>query len=200
MTALTNVTYIDNERTKIVGFVGYQKSTRTIVYAYRCTIDITNYFEDFSFLLVPYNHCKNCQIHFGFYDAFKSIENRVIGAATQLLAMDPDAHILSIGHSLGGALATITALELQLKFNNVRELHTFGAPRIGNYELASFLKQRLPNAYRVVHYRDLAPHLPFELDSYRHQPYEVLYDEEMKNYTVCNESGEDIHCSNKYFP
>lgn len=22
----------------------------------------------------------------------------------------------------------------------------------------------------------------------------------MKNYTICNDSGEDIHCSNKYFP
>jgi predicted lipase len=58
-------------------------------------------------------------------------------------------------------LATITALELQLHFSKVKELHTFGAPRVGNPAFASFLKQRLPNTFRIIHYRDLAPHLPF---------------------------------------
>ncbi len=103
-----------------MGFVGYEKKTKTIVYAYRCTIDITNYFEDVSFLLVPYNKCKECQVHFGFLEAYRSIESKVFAAATKLLAMDPDAQILSIGHSLGGAMATLTALELQLKFSKVK--------------------------------------------------------------------------------
>ena len=30
--------------------------------------------------------------------------------------------------------------------------------------------------------------------------YEVLYDEEMKNYKICNEEGEDESCSNSYYP
>lgn len=85
--------------------------------------------------------------------------------------MDPQAEILSIGHSLGGAMATLTALELQLKYGKVRELHTFGAPRIGNEKLASFLKLKLPVSYRIIHYRDLAPHLPFEANGYRHHPH-----------------------------
>lgn len=198
--ALTNVTFIDNSKTHIVGFVGYQKSTRTIIYAFRCTVDYRNYFEDFSFLLVPYTRCKECQVHIGFYEAFKSIESKVIATATKLLAMDPEAQILSIGHSLGGAMATLTALELQHRFIKVKELHTFGAPRIGNSQLAAFMKEKLPNTYRVIHYRDLAPHLPFEANGYRHHPFEVLFDEQMKEYTVCNDSGEDLHCSNKYFP
>jgi putative lipase involved disintegration of autophagic bodies len=34
--------------------------------------------------------------------------------------MDPDAEILVIGHSLGGAIATLTALELQLTHSKVK--------------------------------------------------------------------------------
>lgn len=91
MTALTNVTYIDNAKTKIVGFVGYEPKSRTIVYAYRCTEQWQNYFEDVSFLLVPFNKCKECQVHIGFFEAWKSIENRIHSTVTKLLAMDPTA-------------------------------------------------------------------------------------------------------------
>lgn len=54
--------------------------------------------------------------------------------------------------------------------------------------------------YRVVHNRDLVPHLPPELLQYRHSPYEVLFDEAMTNYKICNSSGEDSTCSNSYAP
>jgi len=46
----------------------------------------------------------------------------------------------------------------------------------------------------------LAPHLPFEANGYRHQPREVLFDEKMINYQICDTSGEDPDCSNRYFP
>lgn len=57
----------------------------------------------------------------------------------------------------------------------------------------------MPNHYRVVHNRDLVPHLPPDF-GYKHAPYEILFDKEFKNYTICNESGEDPACSNRFFP
>jgi predicted lipase len=49
----------------------------------------------------------------------------------------PNATILNTGHSLGAALTSISAVELNKKFpNKVKEIHNFGCPRIGNEELA----------------------------------------------------------------
>jgi len=43
--------------------------------------------------------------------------------------------------------------------------------------------------YRVVHNRDLVPHVPFTPLNYAHSAFEIFFDPEMKNYTVCNSSG-----------
>ena len=65
------------------------------------------------------------------------------------------------GSSLGGALATVSAIEIQLRFGKVKELHVFGCPRVGNDAFSKFLKDKIVNIYRVIHNRDVVPHLPF---------------------------------------
>lgn len=74
---------------------------------------------------------------------------------------------------------------------------------MGNSALANYLHLIIPNIYRVVHYKDVVPHIPpqgTQQLEYAHPPYEVFYDEAMKNYLVCNESGEDSRCSNGLGP
>lgn len=85
--------------------------------------------------------------------------------------------ILCTGQSLGGALATVNGIEFVRHFPTIPvEVHNFGSPRVGNAQLAQFLKEKIPTVYRVVHNRDLVPHLPPEMLEYRHNPYEVLFD------------------------
>lgn len=55
---LANVTYIENTRTHIVGFGGYQPSTGSIIFSFRSTVDWRNFFEDVSYLKVPIAFCK----------------------------------------------------------------------------------------------------------------------------------------------
>ncbi len=62
------------------------------------------------------------------------------------------------------------------------------------------MKLKLDGIYRVVHNRDIVPHVPFEFIKYAHPPNEIFFDENMKNYTICSESGEDPKCSNQFFP
>lgn len=71
---------------------------------------------------------------------------------------------------------------------------------MGNSNLAAYIHLIVPNVYRVIHYKDIVPHLPPHELSYAHPAYEVFYDEAMKNYLVCNESGEDSRCSNGVGP
>jgi len=58
----------------------------------------------------------------------------------------------------------------------IKELYVFGCPRVGNGQLASFIKGKFTSLYRVIHNQDLVPHLPPSAFQYLHAPYEVLYD------------------------
>lgn len=58
----------------------------------------------------------------------------------------------------------------------------------------------MPNLFRVIHYKDIVPHLPPHDFQFLHPPFEILYDEAMKSYVVCNDSGEDPKCSDGLGP
>lgn len=86
---------------------------------------------------------------------------------------------------MGAALATIAAIEVNSIFGPVEELHTYGSPRVGDDGFSSFVSVRLKKIWRVVHNRDLVPHVPLVSQNYHHVPREVLFDEEMRKYEVC---------------
>ena len=75
------------------------------------------------------------------------------------------------GCSLGGALTTVAAIEIHTQTTPVAELHTYGSPRVGNLELSNFIKKNIPRSLRVVHNRDIVPHLPLQSQNFHHIPY-----------------------------
>jgi len=89
---------------------------------------------------------------------------------------------------LGAALSIIAALEIKVNYGNQYqvEAHNFGQPRVGDVNLAQFMKTKLNGIFRVVHYQDLVAHVPFEWTKYAHPPNEVFFSEDMKSYKVCN--------------
>jgi predicted lipase len=108
--------------------------------------------------------------------------------------------ILFTGHSLGAALASINAIYTAMMSLNIPlEVYNFGSPRFANENLAQFVMQNVPNHYRMVHNRDIVPHLPPEVE-YRHVAHEIFFSKDMINYKVCDDSGEDPTCSNQFFP
>lgn len=80
------------------------------------------------------------------------------------------------------------------------EVHNFGQPRIGNIELSKFMGEKLDGIIRMVHNKDIVPHLPPDMLDYHHPPYEVFFNEDLSSYKVCSSSGEDKSCSDKFFP
>ncbi|PIO70044.1 triacylglycerol lipase, partial [Teladorsagia circumcincta] len=107
------------------------------------------------------------------------------------------------GHSLGASMASICASYL-VKWNmttpeNLR-LVTFGQPRTGDYDFATWHEATFPYAYRIIHHRDPVPHIPPRLgpDQVFHHRFEIWYDNDMavgQPYTICKESDGD-YCSN----
>jgi len=65
------------------------------------------------------------------------------------------------GHSLGGALATLAALDIK-SLGEAREqldvtLYTFGAPRTGNHAFARDIAAKVPNTWNVINDQDTVP-------------------------------------------
>ena len=159
--SIQNLTYIEDLPAEIVGFVGYDRDANEILLSWRGTIDARNWAEDFNFETVEYSACKGCVVHAGFFYSYRTVSKKVNEAVKKLVEAYPSSTIAVTGHSMGGALSTICGLELfQIHGTKVREVHNFGSPRVGNLAFAHYTHQTIPITFRIVHNRDLIPHLP----------------------------------------
>lgn len=111
------------------------------------------------------------RVHAGFADAFASIRR-------PLLASIPEGvPLLVTGHSLGGALATLAAMYLDLSGHSVAAVETFGSPRIADAEWCAGYDTILGDVTkRHVRCCDVVPKLPSAWRGYRHVGGKVYYD------------------------
>jgi predicted lipase len=151
---------------------------------------------------------KSCRVHSGFYDDWIHVKPFVFNATLQALADHPGARVWVTGHSLGGAIACLSAVELAVLLQR-RDvgLLTFGEPRVGNVFFAAFVREWVPAAVRVVHQDDAVPHLPPQgnelllLTAFHHHGTEVWQTGSKDNtFVPCDASGEDPHCSDSLLP
>jgi triacylglycerol lipase len=112
-------------------------------------------------------------VHCGFGQACAAIANRIYVA---LMPSGPKPVILT-GHSLGGALAILAAIQLRTWMVNVHSVYTFGAPRVGDPEFQkSYDTLPVPGSpftnlgaatFTLIHDCDLVPRVPGWLAGYR---------------------------------
>lgn len=172
-----------------------EEGHKAIVIAFRGTYSITNTVVDLSTVpqkYLPYpspdhggddperpdHKCDNCTVHQGFLESWQEARKLVLPELEELRAKHPDYPIHLVGHSLGGAVACLAALELtvSLGYENVI-VTTFGEPRTGNYELARYVDAVFSldgdvdpekSSYRrVTHQDDPVPLLPLTEWGYR---------------------------------
>lgn len=126
--------------------------------------------------------CQNCTIHSGFLQSWQNTRCTILPAVEKALDEYPDHKLVLVGHSLGGAVAAIAALEFQAWGYNPHVV-TFGQPRIGNKELNNYIDQKfeLENSdpetsmyWRVTHVDDPVPLLPPEEWGYEMHAGEVF--------------------------
>ena len=105
-------------------------------------------------------------VHAGFNETFKSLHEQIRGA----VAGTQPAAIHCVGHSLGGALATLTAESLVREGFRGLYLYTFGSPRVGLGSFSADLTHGLgeDHIHRVYHDADPVSMIP--LFPYAHVP------------------------------
>jgi len=145
----------------------------------------------------PFSSCADCRIHRGFYKSWQSLESQTIDALKELQCEKSPLRIT--GHSLGGSMAMLAAFQLSKNYT-IKEIYTFGQPRVGNAAWVQAFQKRMVNVpyFRVTDYMDPVPHLPPSwLLGYRHAGPEVWYNATMlKHYTTCGD--DDVTCSGQF--
>lgn len=108
-------------------------------------------------------------VHAGFQKTFDSLFEQVKTALALRESSIDTIHI--VGHSLGGAIATLYANWISQHLNMQVKLYTFGSPRVGMDGFSKTLTRRLgaDNIHRTYHRTDIIPMIP--LWPYYHTPF-----------------------------
>ena len=150
--------------------------------------------------------CKNCTVHSGFMTSWRNTRCIVVPHVEKALNDYPDYNLTLVGHSLGGAVAALAALEFQARGWHPK-VTTFGEPRVGNKAFNMFMDKRfnlldndLDNDLyrRVTHVNDPVPLLPMEEWGYKMHAGEIFISKsspppERADLKYC-EGDQDLNC------
>jgi triacylglycerol lipase len=142
------------------GWAYLAESTVLIVLAFRGTRSSLNWQTNLhTWLIHPSDTDPRLRVHQGFYNAFERLSDGARGIKKAINDVRATSvgriPIYITGHSLGGALAQISAAVLGS--DQIAACYTFGSPRVGNYVFDLWVK---PPSYRVINYADIVPQVP----------------------------------------
>ncbi|KAF2109324.1 Alpha/Beta hydrolase protein [Lophiotrema nucula] len=145
--------------TDVTGFVANDDSNQLIILSFRGSTSLANWLTNFNIPAVATTICSGCTAHGGFWQSWVDARPDVLAAVKAASAAHPDYKIVSVGHSLGGAIATLAAADLRNSGYAVA-LYTFGAPRVASTKLSSYITAQAGGNYRITHWNDPVPRLP----------------------------------------
>ena len=132
-------------------FIATNHIKKTQVIVVRGTSNIENAFLNMEVKLITDNHA-GIRLHKGFSQFAQAIYAEITPT------LKKDYTVSTTGHSLGGAVALIVAMHLDVDKFNIGEVVTFGQPKVTNIEGANtFQHLRIT---RVVMPKDLVPLVP----------------------------------------
>jgi hypothetical protein len=203
---ISSMVIIANDKEKLISVAFRGSSHKQIV-------DEVVYSGDVPYLLHPIPDAVALEYFYTNYDQL--FRQDLINHLQFYQKEMPQYSYLFTGHSLGGAITVLAALDLYLLnlMDQPPLVYTYGQPRVSNPTLSLLFNEKIPFFYRVVHNRDLVPHVPpcmglsfckleeVEENGYLWDPWhsgrEVWYNDEMTSYVLCSsETSEDPECSN----
>ena len=123
------------------GFVGYSAADNAVIVAVRGTDDSVNWIGsvDQTMDFVAYPKCNPCMVNARMYNTYLEMSALVKAQVQFILSKYRTAAIYVTGHSIGGALAALAALDIKATFGKVDQFYSYGQPRLGNQNFANYL-------------------------------------------------------------
>lgn len=138
---------------------------QVLVLAFRGTSSFKNFLTDGNFLRVAADHGKGT-VHNGFKTALDSVWDQIRSALGPPQAQQKEVWVT--GHSLGAALAQLAALRLHEAGYRVRNVYTFGTPRIGDQDFVEHYDRQLGSkSFPHINVSDVVTRVPPQLLGYR---------------------------------
>jgi triacylglycerol lipase len=157
------------------GFVVREAATGAVLVCIRGTQTPREWLANFTavpntFSLVP----DFGLVHLGFERMYSSVRRSI----QQVLAgIDPDVRVTALGHSLGGAMATLAAVDFKRNLGRRQvDLCTIGGPRVGKFAFRRNFNREIPLAFRVTNQFDIVPHVPSLVTGWNHVGEEIEVD------------------------
>ncbi|KAI9266837.1 catalysis At the Interface: the anatomy of A conformational change in A triglyceride lipase [Phascolomyces articulosus] len=179
--------------------VARDDNAKIIYVVFRGSASLQNWLANMNVVLTNYPGATSARVHAGFYNSYKDVQSRLMSVVRSQYNSNSDYAIHVTGHSLGGALSVLHALDLyENGITNVR-LITQGQPRVGNTAFANYILSTNIPYMRAVNQRDVVPHVPDI--GYRHAGEEFWRSTGfLGGIQVCPNGLETNDCANSIAP
>ena len=175
--------FFGNYYTSIFGVIGIdQTNNDTAIMAFRGTMTKSDWLADAFANYSVLNQIidgieKNIKVAHGFgslFGIFKGVKNKntMNEQIDNWLNLNKNIkNIIISGHSLGGTLATLSAVYIKSKYPELNiTVYTYASPRVGNNEFYNYYTQLglNKNTFRFFSSYDMVPKSPPEFLHYKH--------------------------------
>lgn len=176
------------------------ESPHEIIIAFRGTSSTTNWISNVLASQKRFKYIKDdCLTHRGFTDIYSSARDGIISTLTKL---SPDKTLYITGHSLGGALATLCAIDIAANTSfSAPSLFTYGSPRVGDPDFAKVFKKYVHSSYRIGNLFDVVTYAPPQIYKLPKRDKRYYYNH-VQTYTSLsfqNGSSSGNHIISSYF-
>ncbi|WP_110113574.1 lipase family protein [Bacillus sp. CGMCC 1.16541] len=135
------------------------ESENEVVIAFRGTQSDLDWLADASAFQLPFPYASSCgYVHGGFLAIYHSLRSEVFNAYRSLSSSKP---LYITGHSLGGALATLHALDVSVNgpFQQVT-MYNYGSPRVGDPTFVTSYCLHVRESKRFANTEDVVTEVP----------------------------------------
>ena len=162
------------------GFIVRETGTGAVLVCIRGTQTPREWLANFTAVPNPFSEVPGFGlVHLGFERMNRSIRRSV---EQGLAGIDPQVRVTVVGHSLGGAIATLAAVDMKRNFGRSDvDVCTFGGPRTGKLDFRGNFNVEIPRCFRVTNQFDIVPHVPSLLTGWVHVGEEIEVDGNVDN-------------------
>ena len=156
----------EGEKPAAVPPLGFLASREGNVYiVLRGTVLAQEWLEDAKVCQVPYPYRrKTGMTHKGFTRVYRSVRLQIMKTVGELARTRGIETLYVTGHSLGGAVAMLAAVDLHANLHpRIRTiLYTFAQPRTGSVRFTDFVDEQMDQSWRIVNRNDSVCGVPGE--------------------------------------
>ncbi|EJF63436.1 alpha/beta-hydrolase [Dichomitus squalens] len=192
-------------------FVGFWPDQNSVVVGHEGTdpVQFESDLTDINFFLTNLDSTlfpgvsSDVQAHNGFLAEHAKTASQILTEVQNLISSKGANQVITVGHSLGGALAQLDSLFFTLNLDpsvHVKSV-TYGTPRVGNPDYAALFDSKVPDFVRVNNEADLVPIVPGRFLGFQH-PHGEIHIISPGNAVSCDtdDDASDSQCTIKTVP